>query len=223
MKKYLKIEYIIILAITVKLIIAVGLGLNLTGMARLLTTETALAAEETPPPQPAFTEEAPLPAPEDLTLTQKYRSMLLVLENREKQLNQREALLEEKEAALMALQNKIRNETSKLSDLINKREALLAQQRELVERQKELVELQAGAKDARINHLVQAYSAMRAENAGELFNSLEDDVAVRILAGMNARNAGKIMAFVEPTKAARLTKMLSELNREIALPEAAAQ
>ena len=41
-------------------------------------------------------------------------------------------------------------------------------------------------------------------------NNLEDDVAVEILSAMPGRNAGQILANVNPEKAARLTKAISE-------------
>ncbi len=96
---------------------------------------------------------------------------------------------------------------SEIQTMTQRNEAILAEQKALREQQQKDDETQ---RDARIEHLVIAYKGMKAEQAGSLINSMEDDVAVDILSAMPGRNAGLILANVNPEKAARLTKAISE-------------
>ncbi|MDR1677836.1 MAG: hypothetical protein LBS44_05525, partial [Deltaproteobacteria bacterium] len=59
-------------------------------------------------------------------------------------------------------------------------------------------------------HLVTAFKGMKPEQAGVLISSMDDTVAVSILSAMPGSNAGKILAMVNPEKAARLVKSISE-------------
>ena len=91
---------------------------------------------------------------------------------------------------------------------------------QMVERYQQLVEQQKILKNARIDHLVNAYKAMRPEQAGTLVNNLDDEVAVAILSAMPGRSAGQILANVNPTKAARLTKAISQARKKNETKEA---
>jgi flagellar motility protein MotE (MotC chaperone) len=124
------------------------------------------------------------------------------LSARELALRRREERLREKEKALTALEQQIKMRLGEI-------EATRRKLADLVKKQEKLVKKQESQKNARIEHLVTAYKGMRPEAAGTLVNSLEDDVAVEILAAMPGRAAGQILAYVDPKKAARLTKAIS--------------
>ena len=55
-------------------------------------------------------------------------------------------------------------------------------------------------------------SAQTAEQAGALLSRLETDIAAKILLKMNSRKAGAACGFVEPTKAALISKKLAIYN-----------
>ncbi|UQZ89315.1 hypothetical protein C4J81_08945 [Deltaproteobacteria bacterium Smac51] len=136
------------------------------------------------------------------------------LRSREQELAQKEAMLASKEEALKTLELELNRrleamETTRadIQTMTQRNEAILAEQKALREQQKKDDEM---LRDARIEHLVIAYKGMKAEQAGNLINSMEDDVAVAILSAMPGRNAGLILANVIPEKAARLTKAISE-------------
>lgn len=136
------------------------------------------------------------------------------LRSREQELAQKEAALASKEEALSTLEGELNRrldamETSRaeIQTMTQRNEAILAEQKALREQQQKE---DATQRDARIEHLVTAYKGMKAEQAGMLINSMEDDVAVEILSAMPGRNAGLILAMVNPEKAARLTKAISE-------------
>ncbi|GHV57962.1 hypothetical protein FACS189460_5290 [Deltaproteobacteria bacterium] len=133
---------------------------------------------------------------------------------REQDLARREALLISKENSLGTLESDLNQrlqttETAKreIEALLQRNEAVLAEQKALAEQQKKEDEV---LRDARLQHLVTAYSGMKPEQAGNLINSMDDDVAVSILSAMPGGKAGKILAMVNPDKAARLTKAISE-------------
>ena len=133
---------------------------------------------------------------------------------REQELARKEAMLATKEEALSSLESELNRQLaateasrSEMEAMVRRNEAILTEMKALREQQKTEDELQ---KDARIEHLVIAYKGMKPEQAGNLVNSLDDDVAVSILSAMPGRNAGLILAYVNPDKAARLTKAISE-------------
>jgi flagellar motility protein MotE (MotC chaperone) len=174
------------------------------GIPEPLRLPKAYAQEDQKPVEPAAQAPAPV-TPPPTTSTQP-----TAMGEREKALELREERLKEREKALAALESdlnvrmvEIEETRKKLAELVTKQEALVDEQKIL--------------KNARIDHLVTAYKGMRPERAGSLVNSLDDDVAVLILSAMPGRNAGQILAYVDPEKAARLTKAISE--RKDPMPE----
>ncbi|MCL2029903.1 MAG: hypothetical protein FWG97_05780 [Deltaproteobacteria bacterium] len=152
------------------------------------------------------------------------------LREREQELARREAFLTSRAGALSALEADLNKRLAdveisrrEIEAMLKRNEAILAEQRALAE---EKAKDDEAAKDLRLQHLVAAYGGMKAEQAGNLINSMDDEVAVAILSAMPGGKAGKIMAMVNPDKAARLTKAISEkridpsllLNEEADLP-----
>lgn len=155
---------------------------------------------------------APLPPNVAAPSTEALRD----IRTREQALARKEADLGTREEALNALEAELRrrmeaSETFRAENeaLLKRNEAVLTELKVLKEEQDKEETLQ---KDARIQHLVTAYGGMKPEQAGNLVNSLDDDVAVNILAAMSGRKAGLILAFVNPEKAARLTKAISDMR-----------
>ena len=166
--------------------------------------QTPLTDEQAPP-------SAPDVAPTETTAPASPAPPVAAAEKRAADLDAREQQLKDKEEALKALEEHIKQTMAdieatklKLEDLVKKQEELVAQQKVLL--------------DARIEHLVRAYKAMRPEAAGKLVDNLDDDVAVQILSAMPSRNAGLILAAVNPEKAARLTKAISKQKKRIPVP-----
>lgn len=132
----------------------------------------------------------------------------------ERDLNKREMALKARESALNTLAEDLNRKLADLEaakvemeTLVRRNEALLAEQKRLKDEQAAQEE---ELKSARIEHLVTAYRSMKPEQAANLVNSMDDEIAVAILGAMPGRNAGLILAFVNPEKAARLTKSISE-------------
>lgn len=67
-------------------------------------------------------------------------------------------------------------------------------------------------KDDKMRHLVDVYTNMKAQQAAQVLETLDERTAVRILAGMRGRQAGEILTYVKPEKAARLSEMLTRMQ-----------
>ena len=199
-------ETVIVIGLTCKLIISVAFLLFLHGgMPGPLQAPLAYAQDDQKPSETSTVSptQAPPPAASPESSTKQF-----IVDDREKTLDQREERLKEREKALAALESDL---NARMAEIEETRKKLA----ELVKKQEALVEEQRVLKDARIEHLVTAYKGMRPERAGSLVNSLDDDVAVLILSAMPGRNAGQILAYVDPTKAARLTKAISERKQPV--------
>ncbi|MBW2623242.1 MAG: hypothetical protein JRD68_10080, partial [Deltaproteobacteria bacterium] len=209
---WLGLEMAIILGLTFKIALAGGLLVSFSNGTDIIGAQEAMAATPARAAEAAYTKQS-LPAPRNPALMERYRAMLMVLDGKETNLKEKEQRLQEEEEALQVLKDQLKvhlaEVNTKLAELAGQKKALTG----LVTEYKKLIAQQKALEDARITHLVKAYSGMRAENAAKLVNSLDDYVAVRILSAMSGRAAGQIMSFVLPEKAARLTKMLSEYNQ----------
>lgn len=173
-------------------------------------------AAELPPPVLPNLGGSPSSAPLPPNVSAPTTEALRELRTREQALARREADLSTREEALGALESELRrrmeaSESFRAENeaLLKRNEAVLTELKALREEQEKDEQLQ---QDARIQHLVTAFGGMKPEQAGNLVNSLDDDVAVKILATMPGRKAGLILAFVDPVKAARLTKAISDMR-----------
>lgn len=107
-------------------------------------------------------------------------------------------------------------------ELVARERSLQALEKSLDQKLKELDERNAqlkamldeakGLKDKRVKHLVDVYSNMKAKNAAAVLETLDEQLAVKILAGMRGRQAGEILGFVTPEKAAKLSEDLTRLR-----------
>lgn len=67
-------------------------------------------------------------------------------------------------------------------------------------------------KGEKYKHLIDVLANMKARQAAEVLETLDEKIAVRVLAGMRGRQAGEILTFASPTKAARLTEALARMQ-----------
>lgn len=66
--------------------------------------------------------------------------------------------------------------------------------------------------DAKLRHLVDVLSNMKSKQAAAVLETLDQKIAVRVLAGMRGRQAGDILTFVRPEIAAQLTEALARMQ-----------
>lgn len=152
------------------------------------------------PPAPAAT---PAPAAEnsanaDSQAANATNAVPATDEERAQALNAREQALDRKEAELKALEAEL---DGKLENL-----------RALEIRMQKLIDSAGTIQDEKMAHLVDVYSNMKPKQAAQVLETLEESIAVRILAGMSGRKAGEILSSVRPDRAAFLSEALTRLQ-----------
>ncbi len=83
---------------------------------------------------------------------------------------------------------------------------------ELEKRVQAMLKEADGVQDKKMRHLVDVYSNMKARQAADVLSTLDETIAVQILAGMRGRQAGEILTFVKADKAARLSEALTRMQ-----------
>ncbi len=114
------------------------------------------------------------------------------------QLRQRREALEQREMALKALEQEVDAKLVRLQEMQGKIEQMLAEAKQ--------------TRDAKLRHLIDVYTNMKAKQAAAVLETLNEDIAVKILAGMRGRQAGEILTFVEAQKAAKLSEKLTRMQ-----------
>jgi len=69
-----------------------------------------------------------------------------------------------------------------------------------------------GVHDQKIKHLISSYTNMKPKQAALAMESLDERLAVRILAGMNPKQAGEVLSYTNPQKVAKLTELLARMQ-----------
>ena len=113
--------------------------------------------------------------------------------------------LREREAELDRRERNLRNLEEELDAKLDELRALQAEVDEML-KEADVV------RDEKIAHLVDVYSNMEPPQAAQVLETLNEDIAVKVLAGMRGREAGDILTNVNPQKAARLSEMLTDLQ-----------
>ncbi|GFM37098.1 MotE family protein [Desulfovibrio psychrotolerans] len=113
-------------------------------------------------------------------------------------LQQKQEELNRREADLNRLQQEINQKIQNLQQLEQRLQVMLEQAEE--------------TKDKKMRHLVDVYSNMKAKQAADVLSTLDEGIAVKILAGMRGRQAGEILTFVNAEKAARLSEALTRMQ-----------
>jgi flagellar motility protein MotE (MotC chaperone) len=120
------------------------------------------------------------------------------VEDREQALNAREQALDKREAQLKTLE----------MELDGKLENLKA----LEVRMQKLIDSAGAIQEEKMAHLVDVYSNMKPKQAAQVLETLDEGIAVRILAGMSGRKAGEILSSVRADRAAFLSEALTRLQ-----------
>jgi flagellar motility protein MotE (MotC chaperone) len=158
-----------------------------------------------PPAQVARVLTAPLPGPE-LALAQQAPAAAPAKEPEKpaastpdaQVLLKRQDELDQREQALKSLETDLNARVAKLKNM----EASI----------KTLLEEAKGIKDQKLKHLIDVYSNMNAKQAAKVLETLDNNIAVKILAGMRGRQAGEVLNNMEAKKAAGLTEMLTKVQ-----------
>ncbi len=106
--------------------------------------------------------------------------------------------LTQREQALETLMKQVDTKLLKLQEMEAKIQRMLEQANSI--------------QDKKNKHLIDVYSNMKANKAAAVLETLDERIAVKILAGMRGRQAGEILTFVNAKKAARLSEALTKMQ-----------
>lgn len=113
-------------------------------------------------------------------------------------LQRRQDDLARKEQDMRALEKDLDDRLMRLQELEVRIQAMLKEAEEI--------------KSAKYRHLVDVLGNMKAKQAASVLETLDEKIAVKVLAGMRGRQAGEILTFVNPGKAARLSEALARVQ-----------
>jgi flagellar motility protein MotE (MotC chaperone) len=114
-------------------------------------------------------------------------------------LKQREELLRVRQRELQMLESRIDEKIKRLSALETNVKAEIA--------------MYKGISDERTKHLVKIYSSMKPNAAAKLMDQMDIDVATEVFLSMKGEIAGGILAYMEPAKAAAISKRLMSTRK----------
>ncbi|EFL50677.1 conserved hypothetical protein [Solidesulfovibrio fructosivorans JJ]] len=114
--------------------------------------------------------------------------------------------------ALLKRQDELDQREQALNQLQADLDARVAKLKNMENNIKKMLQEAKGVKDQKLKHLIDVYSNMNAKQAAKVLETLDNNIAVRILAGMRGRQAGDILNNMEAKKAAGLTEMLTRLQ-----------
>ncbi len=117
--------------------------------------------------------------------------------------------LETKRRAMAQREIEIRKEENRLKELRADIKKRLASLTKIEKRLQKILKKVDSTNGKSMNHLVRAYSAMGPDEAAQLMNTMDINLAVRILRDMQVKKAGSILAVVEPRRAARISEKLA--------------
>lgn len=92
-----------------------------------------------------------------------------------------------------------------IQDDINKKIALLTKLRDEIRSEKAQ---KKAAEEKQFKHLIKVYSAMKPQNAADLIEKLDINLAVKLLSRMKGDDVGKILSYVKIEKAAKISEGL---------------
>ena len=113
-------------------------------------------------------------------------------------LQRRQDDLARKEQTLKVLEQDLDDRLMRLQELELRIQAMLKEAEEV--------------KSAKFRHLVDVLGNMKAKQAASVLETLDEKIAVKVLAGMRGRQAGEILTFVNAAKAARLSESLARIQ-----------
>ncbi len=151
-----------------------------------------------PGPAPALAQQAPADPQKPAATPAKAPEKPATASPDAQALLKRQDELDQREAALKTLETDLNARVAKLKEMETSIKAMLEEAK--------------GVKDQKLKHLIDVYSNMNAKQAAKVLETLDNNIAVRILAGMRGRQAGEILNNMEAKKAAGLTEMLNKMQ-----------
>lgn len=121
--------------------------------------------------------------------------MIEIIENKNRELKKKEEELRLKEVRLQALEAKVRKDLEKIEKSILESKA------------------QIGAQDEKtkenVDALIKVYSSMKPEEAANLVEAIDEDLALQIVSGMKSKIAGQVLSKLDVKVAKRISEKLA--------------
>ena len=121
--------------------------------------------------------------------------MIEVIENKNRELKKKEEELRIKEVRLKALEAKVRKDLEKIEKSIME--------------SKEQMGIQDEKTKENVDALIKVYSSMKPEEAANLVEAIDEDLALKIVSGMKSKIAGQVLSKVDVKVAKKLSEKLA--------------
>lgn len=195
----MKLKVIIIVLVAAAIIPGIHLSGNLeSGMAfaqvKQIDDQAGKVREESKKLPVEEKEKIQLPGQAPAVSPETFR-MIETIENKNRELKKREEELRLKEVRLQALEAKVRKDLEKIEKSISESKAQLGVQDE---KTKENVEA-----------LIKVYSSMKPEEAANLVEAIDEDLALKIVSGMKSKIAGQVLSKLDVKVAKRISEKLA--------------
>lgn len=112
--------------------------------------------------------------------------------------NARQQALDKREAELRTLESELDQKLETLHKLEVKVQGM--------------IDAANGMQDEKMTRLIEVYSNMKPKQAAQVLESLEEPIAVKILAGMSGRKAGEVLSLISTERAAQLSAALTRMQ-----------
>jgi flagellar motility protein MotE (MotC chaperone) len=127
-------------------------------------------------------------------------SMIETIENKNRELKKREEELRIKEVRLEALEAKVRKDLKKIEKSISE--------------SKEQMGLQDEKTKENVAALIKVYSSMKPEEAANLVEAIDEDLALKIVSGMKSKVAGQVLSKLDVQVAKRISEKLAGKSKK---------
>ena len=117
--------------------------------------------------------------------------------------------LEKRRLELSMKEDGLKKEEERLNRLKDEIEEKILKLRKVEKKIEDLIKLQGQIESKSLDHLAKVYESTPAEQAGPMLSKLDVKLAASILMRINGRKAGKIWAFVNPTRAVKISEELA--------------
>ena len=121
--------------------------------------------------------------------------MIETIENKNRELKKREEELRLKEVRLEALEAKVRKDLEKIEESISE--------------SKEQIGIQDEKTKKNVEALIKVYSSMKPEEAANLVEAIDEDLALKIVSGMKSKIAGQVLSKLDVKVAKRISEKLA--------------
>jgi flagellar motility protein MotE (MotC chaperone) len=121
--------------------------------------------------------------------------MIETIEKKNRELKRREEELRIKELKIKAIEAKVSKDLEKIEKGISE--------------SKQQLEIQDEKTKENVEALIKVYSSMKPEEAANLIEAIDDDLALRIVSGMKAKIAGKVLSQLDVKVAKRISETLA--------------